>query len=317
MDAAETPEVARTLALEPEAVRAAGRRRAWRVGWLVVARTCIAAAALYAGVRLWSDLERAAGSIAEQAPGWVKSAVTTVFKPFRDLLDVLHLGTPELLAAALIAAGAGVLIACVRIAWSAWDRQEVTRVFRREPFGLGGAIAGLALVVAVWGCIVLIQAGSAGSWDGYVRWLEARDPLFYGSALFAGVMTYGCVTTFGTMAAAGRYIPWLLARMRGQRDPAPHFMEHLNRDLAAGGIGFVVVTTALLLFPRLLGDPELVWPVFVVAIAFGLLRPLAARATAGRRAALRRRIIGWSVSDPVAPPAAHVPVSASPTPGRS
>ncbi len=299
VDAADAPEVASTLALDPETVRAATRRRAWRVGWLVVARGCIAAATLFAGVRMWGDLERAGLWIAEHAPEWVKSAITALFSPLQGLLGLLHLETRELLAAALIAAGAAVFFAPVRIVWSMWDRREVTQTFRREPFGLGGGVAALALVVAAWGCIVLVQAGWAGSWDEYVVWLGARDPLYYGWTLTVGFMTCSSLVTLGLIRAAPRYILWLLARLRGRDDPRPPFEERYNRMLAGGGFGFVLTTSALLLFPRLLGDPELAWP-WVYAFVYAALWPLASRVTAGGRAALRRGIINWSTSGPAA-----------------
>lgn len=302
LEAAEAPEIARTLALGPEAIRAAARRRAWRVGWLVGVRSIIAVAALIAGVQLWSDLELAAASIAEHAPAWVKSAVTTVFKPFHDLLDLLGLTTTELIAAALIAAGAGLLFAAVRIAWSAWDRHEVAQAFRRAPFDLGGPLAGLTLAIAAWGCIVLLQAAWFGSWDAYTRWLEADNRLYHMSAFSLGVATWAAVCLTAFVAAGFGWGRWLVGRLRGRRDPTPPTMDRLASAIIGACSDLFVVTTLLLVFPLPLSDdPDAVWPLFVFPLAWALLRPLLARATARPRADLRQRIIARSLRDNPAP----------------
>ena len=202
------------LGLDAERIRAAARRRAWRVGWLVAARGCIVALALVAGVTLWSDLVRAGDWISKHAPEWAKSAVTTVFKPFRGLLDALGLGARELLAAGLIAVTAGTLFASMKLAWNAWNRNEETLVFRREPFGLGGAAARACPRRDPRGCVVLAHAALAGSWDAYTDWLGDDARSYYVPAFAAGLMTYGAVVTLDLVIRTPAHLRRLVDRVR-------------------------------------------------------------------------------------------------------
>jgi hypothetical protein len=305
MDFAESPGLAEAAALEREPVGTAARRRAWRVGWLPILRTSIAAAAVYAGVRLWHDLERAGRSIAAHAPEWIRSVVSTLFKPFEGLLDALGLGAEQLLAAALIVAAAGVLFAPVRLVWSGWNRREVTQIFRREPVGLGGALAIAAFVIATWGCIVLIQAGAAGSWDAYVRWLDARDQFYYTWTLTFGFFVAAVVMCREMVVVSFGYIPWLFGRLRGSREPALPFTSRVDRAWPGASVGWIAVTTALLLFPRVFGNPNSsVWPVFAVAIGWAATQPLVFRVTANKRAEIREMIIARTIAEPTQPAAA-------------
>jgi len=313
IDAAETSGARGTLDVEPQTIVAAARRRAWRVGWLVVVRACITTAALFAGVRLWGDLESAGASIAKHAPDWAKSAVGAIFKPFGDLLDALHLETPDLIAAALIVVGAGALVTLVRIIWSAWDRREVTQAFRREPFGLGGSLAGIALVVTVWSCIVLVQAGAAGSWESYVDRLDTGNTYsdVYGSPLLVGFQVYGFIAGLTVMAYAASLVLWGVRRVRGLPDPLPPLSERMSRSSPVGVLGGVVCVTAVLLVPGAFSRTQTSWLVIVFAVAWALVLAIAAGPTARHRAEIRSRIIAFSTSDPGSLPAR------SPTPPRA
>ena len=79
----------------------------------------------------------------------------------------------------------------------------------------------------------------------------------------------------------------------------------MSRSIAAGGLGFVTVTSILLIFPSALADVDAGLAVFGIAAAWAVLQPLASRLTASRRAGLRSRVIARSLRDATGPAPPH------------
>jgi hypothetical protein len=155
------------LLRQEDQVRAARRKRRWRVGCLFLARYVIFIAAFFAGVRLWTDVrDDVADRLSRTSPGLrgpIEDGTTWLNKaPFLSV-------TPASLTALLVITVTIVLIyTLMRWLWSEWERYDVDQFYQGghvNSRGWGfGAFTGHA-------CAAALALGIAGSTEAVSSYL--------------------------------------------------------------------------------------------------------------------------------------------------
>lgn len=165
--------VAESITAETYGVGAVGRRRGWRLGWLVRFRWVLACAIAVASIRIWSDLLRVAQVLVDVTPQYLRKPVGSTVAVGQGIWDEVGMRA-DVVVSAVVALGAFVAIyLVVWTAWYGWSRHDVGCLFRRDELDLGGAGAGLFAVMSIVSLSAIILLAFLGSWSRYAELLAS------------------------------------------------------------------------------------------------------------------------------------------------